>query len=53
MGHLREYRNGLFSTALIENSVFAESLNMIGSRFMRMLPNGLQSNSKRTASKKR
>jgi hypothetical protein len=30
MGYIREYKNGLFSTALIENSVFAESLNMIG-----------------------
>lgn len=30
MGYIREYKNGLFSTALIETSVFAESLNMIG-----------------------
>ncbi len=30
MGHICEYRNGFFSTALIENADFAESLNMIG-----------------------
>jgi hypothetical protein len=30
MGHILEYRNGLFSTAMIENSDFSESLNMIG-----------------------
>jgi hypothetical protein len=30
VGYILEYRNGLFSTALIENSDFAESLNMIG-----------------------
>jgi hypothetical protein len=30
MGHIHEYRSGFFSTALIENADFAESLNMIG-----------------------
>jgi hypothetical protein len=30
MGHIHEYRNGFFSTALIENADFAESLDMIG-----------------------
>lgn len=30
MGYILEYRNGFFSTALIGNSDFAESLNMIG-----------------------
>ncbi len=30
MGYIQEYRNGLFSAAMIENSKFAESLDMIG-----------------------
>jgi hypothetical protein len=30
MGYIREYRNGLFSVALMENSKFVESLDMIG-----------------------
>jgi len=30
MGHIKEYRNGFFSTAMIENADLMESLDMIG-----------------------
>ena len=51
MGHIREYRNGFFSTALIENADFAESLDMIGvvvsPSAMRVLNNKSYSSSQR------
>jgi hypothetical protein len=30
MGNIREYRNGYYSTSMIENADFADSLEMIG-----------------------